>query len=384
MLSFVHTADWQLGMTRRFLPPEAQARFDDARLAAVERIGALADEYSCAFVIVAGDAFESNHIGRSVVLRAAEALSGIPVPVYLLPGNHDPLDPASVYRTSEFKRHQPPNVFVLQDLTPVEAVPGVWLYPAPWLSKRPAENPCREALARLGRPKERSGATGERRILVAHGGADVAPGSADDPLRLPVAALECAVAEAQVDYVALGDRHSTTQLVPGLPIWYSGSPEATDFDEVSSGRALVISMSEDGGPPTVRSESVGRWQFLARRWPMLGADDIQALVQWLERLDRKRETVVRLAFVGSLSVGDKAYLDDQLARFGELFAAILPWERETDLAVHAEDGDFADLGLEGFAADALAELRARAQGTDTEAEVARDALSLLWRLARSG
>ena len=42
MTKFLHTADWQLGMTRHFLSDEAQARFTAARIEAITTIGALA------------------------------------------------------------------------------------------------------------------------------------------------------------------------------------------------------------------------------------------------------------------------------------------------------------------------------------------------------
>ena len=51
---FVHSGDWQLGMKRRFLGEEAQARFDEARFEAIRRIGRVAHEESCEFVVVLG------------------------------------------------------------------------------------------------------------------------------------------------------------------------------------------------------------------------------------------------------------------------------------------------------------------------------------------
>jgi hypothetical protein len=36
---FLHSADWQLGMTRHFLSAEAQARFSQARIDVIKRIG---------------------------------------------------------------------------------------------------------------------------------------------------------------------------------------------------------------------------------------------------------------------------------------------------------------------------------------------------------
>ncbi len=52
MVRFLHTGDWQLGMTRRFLPAEAQARYTQDRLDAVERLGRLASEENCRFRVV--------------------------------------------------------------------------------------------------------------------------------------------------------------------------------------------------------------------------------------------------------------------------------------------------------------------------------------------
>src|SRR5699024_11571380 len=71
---FLHSADWQLGMTRRFLGTESQAVYTADRLAAVAALGDLATEHGAEFVVVAGDAFEDNAVPRSVVLRAAETL----------------------------------------------------------------------------------------------------------------------------------------------------------------------------------------------------------------------------------------------------------------------------------------------------------------------
>ncbi len=96
MPRFLHSADWQLGMTRHFLSEEAQARFSQDRLDAVRALGRLARDEACEFVVVAGDVFESNQVDRRTIARAIEALRAIDVPVYLLPGNHDPLDAASV------------------------------------------------------------------------------------------------------------------------------------------------------------------------------------------------------------------------------------------------------------------------------------------------
>ena len=116
---FLHTSDLQLGMTRWFLEGEAQARFDEARVQAIDRLGEIAREYDCAFIVVAGDVFEHNSLNQRTTGRALEALRRLPVPVYLLPGNHDPLVADSIfYRTTG------EGVHVIKDTEPVSPAPA--------------------------------------------------------------------------------------------------------------------------------------------------------------------------------------------------------------------------------------------------------------------
>ena len=120
MTKFIHTADWQIGMTRHFLTPEAQARFTAARIDAIRSIVTLANERNCDFILVCGDVFESNRLNRQVVVRALDALATSSVPVYLLPGNHDSLEPGSVYTSPTFLANLPECVQVIDSGAPIE------------------------------------------------------------------------------------------------------------------------------------------------------------------------------------------------------------------------------------------------------------------------
>ena len=60
------------------------------------------------------------------------------------------------------------------------------------------------------------------------------------------------------------------------------------------------------------------------------------------------------------------------------------WERHTDLATIAEESDFDDLGLTGFAAHALADLSEAARCEGDDATAAQDALGMLYRFAAGG
>ena len=52
---FLHTSDWQLGMTRAFLPAESQARYTDDQFEAIRALARIAADKDCAFAVVAGD-----------------------------------------------------------------------------------------------------------------------------------------------------------------------------------------------------------------------------------------------------------------------------------------------------------------------------------------
>jgi DNA repair exonuclease SbcCD nuclease subunit len=376
LVRFLHTGDWQLGMTRRFLSAEAQSRFAAARVDALRSIGRLAAERDAAFVVVAGDVFESNHLDRQVVVRALEALAEVPVDVYLLPGNHDPLDAASLYRSPAFTGHAPPNVHVLRDATPVTVAPGVEVIGAPWTSKRPLEDLVGLACAGI----ESSGEA--VRILVGHGAVDRGAPDPDDPALISLDALEDAVRRGCVHYVALGDRHSRTEVGGTGRVWYAGAPEPTDFDETDPGKVLVVDC--DAERCDVEAAHVGTWRFARRHTDLAGPADLDELKSWLAAQPGKDRTVLRLSFVGTLPLRDAARLDGLLADAADVFAAAGTWERDSDLAVVPDDADFADLDLAGFARDTADELRTLGSRAGRDAETARGALALLYRLSAPG
>jgi len=120
MVRFLHTSDWQLGMTRHFFSEGAQERYNQARFDVIRALGRIAEAEKCQFMAVCGDAFESNQVERKTVARALEALKEVHVPVYILPGNHDPLNEVSVYRSSVFTQGTPTHVQVIDKSTPIQ------------------------------------------------------------------------------------------------------------------------------------------------------------------------------------------------------------------------------------------------------------------------
>src|SRR5271170_4085645 len=137
-MRFVHTADWQLGMTRYFLAGEAQPQYSAARRDAVAGLGSLAVQVGAEFVVVAGDVFEDNQLAPKIISQSLEAMRAIGIPVYLLPGNHDPLDASSVYTSALFTAERPGNVTVFDRSGVYDVRPGLQFVAAPWRSKAPS------------------------------------------------------------------------------------------------------------------------------------------------------------------------------------------------------------------------------------------------------
>ncbi len=391
-VTFLHTADWQLGMTRHFLPGDAQATYDAAREGAVVEIGRLAASTDAEFVVVCGDVFDDPRVSSRIIRRTLDALGGYPVPVYLLPGNHDPLDATSVYRSTTFRTACPANVHVLDRAGAVRVRDGVTLVAAPWTSKRPESDLIADQLARLA-PSD------DLRIVVGHGGVDTfSPGS--DPAIVAASRLREAVDAGLVDYIALGDRHSATEIGSSHRIWYSGAPEVTDFDHVEhgSGQVLQVTLRRGalrsdtfpGRPGDVETDArsvdviphrVGRWTFTTIRHDVSGSADVEALGARLAALPDKPRTVVKLAVVGTLGLADEKAFQELIEEYSDHCAALWFWERHHDLRVVADTSDVAALGLQGYAAQAADELVERAGSDDPEdAAAAHSALSLLFRL----
>jgi DNA repair exonuclease SbcCD nuclease subunit len=360
-------------MTRHFLSEGAQERFNQARFDAIRTLGRIAAEEHCRFVLVCGDAFESNQVDRKTVARALEALKDIPVPVYLLPGNHDPLNAASVYRSSLFIERKPDHVHVIENANPIPVADGFEVVGAGWMSKRPAANPIDETLQALA-PE-----VGMVRICAAHGAVDMLTPDSDAPGMIEVAAMERAIIEGKIHFVALGDRHSVTPVGTGERIWYSGTPESTDFAETHSGFALIVDVGDE--QVSVKEVEVGQWRFIERtRVDLNTPEDVGMFRQWLENLENKERTVVRLHLVGALSLSAHALLHSHIDAAEDLFGALEA--RENDLVVMPDDSDFVDLGFSGFAGQTTERLRSKITEGGDEAAAARDALTLLLRLAR--
>jgi DNA repair exonuclease SbcCD nuclease subunit len=190
-----------------------------------------------------------------------------------------------------------------------------------------------------------------------------------------------AIQDGTAHYIALGDRHSVTE-IEGTDgrAFYAGTPVSTDYGELKPNHVLLVTV--DGRDCTVERRAIGTWVFERLTRDLTGEADVDGLAQSLEAVPSKHTTAVKLALRGALNLATTAKLAELLGRNRLTFAALNIWERQADLVVAPDDSDLDGLQVSGYVREALGQLREEAAGAGEEAAVARDALSLLYRLAR--
>ena len=115
----VHSSDLHLGTDNSFGPSSSSDMLSVLRGVLVTATAVRAD-----LLILAGDTFDHNRQPSALLDQAARIMGEFGTPIVILPGNHDPLTPDSVYRRAELGASS--NVYVL-GLTIAEAAvfPGL-------------------------------------------------------------------------------------------------------------------------------------------------------------------------------------------------------------------------------------------------------------------
>ena len=165
-------------------------------------------------VLLAGDTFESNQLSASVLERALRLFVAAELPVVILPGNHDPALPGSVFVRSGLARLA--NVSVL-GVTHDEAV----LFPEHDLEVWGHAHCDYFDMAPLRGPRTRST---RWQVALAHGHYEP-PETRANPLRPSWVFSDDDIAATAADYLALGHWDRPTSVGNcGVPAYYSGSP----------------------------------------------------------------------------------------------------------------------------------------------------------------
>jgi len=369
-LKLLHTADWHLGRRFPSFSHEQELRLTRARLEVVGRILDLAESRGVDAVLCAGDLFDSpvpepewwQGVQRELERRKWSR------PVLLLPGNHDPLTPRSLYDPSHpFRRGLPDYVHVV-DEDGFELALGE--------DSVLVANPCRSHAGQSdlasSLPAREPG--DERiRIGLVHGQTfDIEGHQTNFPIARGTADA------LGFDYLAIGDTHAFRDVEPDAkaPTVYPSAPEATNFGERDTGQvALVFFPRDRRRRAIVEPARVGSWAWRDAVCRSL------AELREIRADDSLRKTVLRLRVEMRLPLEEYDEAERILTELGGSLSAsprvgVLSVDRS---ALHLETD-----GVENFAEDlppvlqsVVSRLAARAEA---DPEVAERALHHLYRL----
>ena len=393
-MRFIHTSDWQIGMPFLFLKEDSRKAMHNARLDAIKAIARLAKDESSEidFVLVCGDIVDSPRISESVLRLMFREIEGIKKPVYLLAGNHEWNGAEYIFDNDHFSTMLPPNVTILHEGINPTCVKGVEIVAAPLKGKHADQDVLKSVLDDVN-------SSDSIRIVAGHGSLDTFIGVDSDDKKLNFSAIQKSISNKHVQYIALGDRHSATsvdfsgKLLPFknvkdggvLPVYYSGSNEATDYDELDSGNILIVEIASNR-EVSVEKVLVGRWNLieastLQKPTVLRSRQDIETLAKYINEIEDPRETAVKIYLDSDLYLEDDMYRKELFQRWHDELLAGFKVSENKDMPEPRIKQDPLEFEipsrLKGYVREAYQELRDEAVGDTSDAEVAYEAFSLL-------
>lgn len=368
MPRFLHTADWQMGRYYSRFENDDAVALAEARFTAIERLAQLANDERCDAVLVAGDVFDAQTVADRTIRRVFNAMSGFSGPWVMLPGNHDAALAESVWTRARRLNAVPDNVHLALEPGVVELKEqGLAVLAAP-LTQRHTHSDLTENFEHLDTPP------GLLRVGLAHG--SVQGLLADDiDSANPIAADRAA--QANLDYLALGDWHGVKQI--NARTWYSGTPEPERFRNNEAGVALVVDIAGPGADPEVSRHRTGQFEWVQWREHLSVATDLDELLQRLEDLPASAVVDIRLS--GEVDLAGEQKLLHALS-VAEARHRSVQCDR-SQLALQPTDEDIAELNADGYLGEVIGELREQQESADDEqAATSRDALAILTSLLR--
>ncbi|KXK26772.1 MAG: putative metallophosphoesterase YhaO [candidate division WS6 bacterium OLB20] len=246
-LKLMHTSDVHLGAKFSFLGSRAH----EQRTLLRSTFASLIDQALSAKVqlfVIAGDLFDTPFPAGVDVNHVQEQfgrLAAADIRIAVTPGNHDRLETGSVFAGTAFKS--------LEDSGHLKIFrEKVEAWDVPELLTTVYGTATKERVSRRspldGLKVESSQKT---RIGIFHGSLDITKDDGNAPISKDV------LAKSGLDYVALGDWHSTLDVSAGnVTAWYSGSPEMLQPAQQGAGRVLQVEAGD--GKASVRQLQSGK------------------------------------------------------------------------------------------------------------------------------
>jgi DNA repair exonuclease SbcCD nuclease subunit len=399
MIRFLHAADLHLGMRITRFDQQACARIGEARFTALQHLRERAAEQRVDFILIAGDVFDDQSVSRADATRAFAILEGShgSCPVFVIPGNHDPLVPGCVWERDPWLREQPHlRVRFLREAAP-EPVAGlpVTLFPCPLKQRRSLEDPT-AWIARHPR------AAGDQaiRIGLAHGSLKTIPHLPEDDHLIRADAAE----QLGLDYLALGHWHKHSSYpaaspraaycgthepmrFPGMGAevatgWssFSADGDATRFQDDGHGTALLVSIDAAGAAPRIEPLEIGALRWIAEARDLTN-QPLGELISHYSKREHPERTILRLALSGVVEPRDYARLDELRQIVQHRYHAGSSLDSDS-VVIEPSDAQLAEVVGAGVLARVLERLKEEVSSPDAAVQrVAGHALKLLYQIA---
>ncbi|MEO7797443.1 MAG: DNA repair exonuclease [Opitutaceae bacterium] len=311
MFRFIHSADWQLGA--RFSQFGMRGpRLREARIVTLRRALGLAREHGVDAFLIAGDLFEDNQVDDALVSAVLELFrEHASVPIFILPGNHDPFTgPDSVWQRKAFLA-APANVRVLHEPGVID-LGGALLLASPLQQKLSTIDPSLRFVAQAA-----SLPADAIKIGLTHGA--LAIEAKHQPNDFPIALN--AASRAGLDYLAIGHWHNWLADTDGGRVVMPGTPEPDRFANDANGHVALVEIPGRGQPPHVKPLGVNTLTWRSLAFDFLSPEASRASLETaLTDLRRQAErAVVRVTFTGTASpksvAETRAWVESALAPF---------------------------------------------------------------------
>ena len=219
MMKLLHSADWHLGA-----PLLGQgADLQDALSSIPDKIVALAKEEHCDLILLSGDLFDANPAPETLQ-GVQKALAAVDIPVFIAPGNHDPMGLSSPWLHAGWSK----NVHIFTDGMESISIPhqNCRVYGIPFHGTDAP--PLLEGF--------RAECDEQYAIAVMHGDPTL-PNSPYNPI------TRKQILESGLDYLALGHIHKGDSIQVGdtLCAW-PGCPMGRGYDETGEKGVLIVTL----------------------------------------------------------------------------------------------------------------------------------------------
>ncbi len=352
-MRFVHTADWHLGARLNAIGPRSSESLD-WRFDAVRNVFDLSLKENASFILAAGDIFDNSYPGPDIRKKAAELFKDSPVPLYLMPGNHDPLTPGSIWTNPAFLDELTglKNVLLLLSPEPVEETfeeKQVTLLPAPVTFKNQPADTSAAMDGAIGTAVDKSAeeTTGNEtriRIGIAHGGLQNYFGTEILCDWIPENRADL----SGLDYLALGDYHGytpDTHPAARCRTRYSGAPEPLAVDQERAGYALLVEINEPGGEPVVTPFSVGKTTIETKVFHVSPQEGFDKMKKEIREIESPARTLLRCTVRGVLSVTQYSDYRKWMNGLYDEFLGIIEDSKGLSREPSDEEWEDSDLGL---------------------------------------